>query len=262
METANSFTFFASYYDALQYLPDDDCGAMIKAICEFALRGNEPTFNNPILNGYWTLIKPTLERSIKRSEAGRRGGQSGAGVSRNVGNSNTAIESKSIANQNDINSDKERNRKGEEEETEVGKDKEEDLDSKGKKKEKKNIRFIPPTIDEVQAYCQERGNGIDAQHFVDFYTARGWKYGNTAIKDWRACIRTWEQRNGFKPTKGDKKQQQPPQANLGVGEFIAQDGTRRYGSGTLPAVPFDAPPRPDNESVFSKETNSWIPTGV
>ena len=258
MEAVSSFTFFASYYEALQYLPDEDCGVMIKAICEFALKGQEPTFSDPILKGYWTLIRPTLERSIKRSEAGRRGGQSGAGVSRNVGNTNAANESKTIANQNDINSDKDKESNGEEEE--VGKERDEDLESKGKKKEKKNTRFIPPTVDDVQAYCLERGNGIDPQHFVDFYAARGWKYGNTAIKDWRACIRTWEQRNGFKPTKGGKKNE--PQPNLGVGEYIAQDGTRRYGTGNLPAVPFDAPPRPDNDSVFSAETKTWIPTGI
>lgn len=50
--------------------------------------------------------------------------------------------------------------------------------------------------------------------------------------------------------------------NLGVGEYIAQDGTRRYGTGTLPAVPFDAPPRPDDDCYFSAETKTWIPSGV
>ena len=245
---ANSFTFFASYYEALQYLPDKDCGVMIKAICEFALNGVEPDFEEKVLKGYWTLIKPTLERSIKRAEAGRRGGQGGAGVSRNGGNSNA---SKSLANQNDDNTDKERKGEGEEE----GKDLEKEQESKGKKR----TRFVPPTVDEVQEYCKERGNGIDARHFVDFYEARGWKYGNTSIKDWKACIRTWEQRSGFKADKGNGKS---GSVNLGVGEFIDSEGKRRYGSGNLPPVPMDAPPRPDNDSVYSAETNTWIPSGL
>lgn len=56
-------------------------------------------------------------------------------------------------------------------------------------------RFVPPSVDEVRAYCQERGNHIDPQRFVDFYTANGWMQGHgKKIKDWRAAVRTWEGR--------------------------------------------------------------------
>lgn len=61
-----------------------------------------------------------------------------------------------------------------------------------KKQEK---RFAPPTVDEVRAYCTERGNRVDPQRFVDFYTANGWTQGHgKKIKDWRAAVRTWEGR--------------------------------------------------------------------
>ena len=53
---------------------------------------------------------------------------------------------------------------------------------------------IPPTIEAVRSYCKERNNGINAETFVDFYTARGWMIGKNKMKDWRAAIRTWEQR--------------------------------------------------------------------
>ncbi len=56
----------------------------------------------------------------------------------------------------------------------------------------KTTRFKPPTVEEVAAYCLERGNHVDAQRFVDYYTANGWMRGKTKIKDWRACVRTWE----------------------------------------------------------------------
>ena len=46
-------------------------------------------------------------------------------------------------------------------------------DRLGKDRLDKNIRgFTPPSIDEVSAYCTERNNGIDPQHFVDFYEAK------------------------------------------------------------------------------------------
>lgn len=53
-------------------------------------------------------------------------------------------------------------------------------------------RFVPPTPEEVNAYCQERNNGIDGSEFVDFYTSKGWKVGKNPMKDWKAAIRTWE----------------------------------------------------------------------
>ena len=55
-------------------------------------------------------------------------------------------------------------------------------------------RFTPPTVDEVRAYCKERGNRVDPQKFVDHYTSNGWMVGKTKMKDWKAAVRTWEQR--------------------------------------------------------------------
>ena len=55
-------------------------------------------------------------------------------------------------------------------------------------------RFTPPTLEEVSSYCEERQNGVDAQRFIDFYASKGWKVGNQGMKDWKACVRTWEQR--------------------------------------------------------------------
>lgn len=59
----------------------------------------------------------------------------------------------------------------------------------------KRSRFVPPTAEEVRAYCQERDNCIDAALFVDFYEARGWIVGGGKMKDWKAAVRTWEKRN-------------------------------------------------------------------
>ena len=56
-------------------------------------------------------------------------------------------------------------------------------------------RFIPPTVDEVRAYCQDRQNGVDPQRFVDYYTSNGWMVGKNKMKDWKAAVRTWEQKD-------------------------------------------------------------------
>jgi len=60
------------------------------------------------------------------------------------------------------------------------------------------VRFTPPTVGEVAEYCMERGNGVDAEQFVDFYSSKGWKVGSQPMKDWKAAVRTWEKRDGGK----------------------------------------------------------------
>lgn len=53
-------------------------------------------------------------------------------------------------------------------------------------------RFSPPTLQEVSAYCIERGNSVDPQRWIDHYTANGWKVGKNPMRDWQAAVRTWE----------------------------------------------------------------------
>lgn len=56
----------------------------------------------------------------------------------------------------------------------------------------KRSRFAPPSLKEVSDYCQERGNNVDPQKFIDHYETNGWVRGKTKIKSWKACVRTWE----------------------------------------------------------------------
>lgn len=63
-------------------------------------------------------------------------------------------------------------------------------------------RFRKPTLEEVAAYCKERNNNVDPQRFIDFYESKGWKVGKTPMKDWKACIRTWEKDDKNPPKKG------------------------------------------------------------
>ena len=65
-------------------------------------------------------------------------------------------------------------------------------------------RFIPPTVEEVESYCSERGNGIDAQSFIDFYESKGWMIGKNKMKDWKAAVRTWERSRNKNSTEKSK----------------------------------------------------------
>lgn len=61
--------------------------------------------------------------------------------------------------------------------------------------------FEPPTLAEVEAYCKERGNSVDAKRFFDYFEANDWKdaKGNP-VKSWKQKVITWENYD-TKPTK-------------------------------------------------------------
>ena len=62
-------------------------------------------------------------------------------------------------------------------------------------------RFTPPTVEEVQAYCAEKGYRVDAERFCDYYTSNGWMVGRNHMKDWRAAVRTWVRKDGKEERK-------------------------------------------------------------
>lgn len=86
----------------------------------------------------------------------------------------------------------------------------------------KSTRFVPPTTEEVKAYCQERNNKVDADRFVSFYESKGWMVGKNKMKDWKASVRTWEKDSKAtqEPTQPKpSKYNQYPQRDYSASEF-------------------------------------------
>ena len=122
--------------------------------------------------------------------------------------------------------------------------------------EKEKKKFKIPTIEEVRQYCEERKNGIDAETFWNFYQSKGWKVGKEPMKDWKACVRTWE--NKRKQENNTNTQQTANGIKLGVGEYIEQQtGRRTYGTGKA-TIPLTAPPRPTDKYCWNAESPTWI----
>ena len=85
-------------------------------------------------------------------------------------------------------------------EKEINIDKDIEIESKPKRK-----RFVPPTVEDVQAYCSENKYSIDAVRFVDYYTANGWMVGKNHMKDWKAAVRTWVQKDKKPESKPERR---------------------------------------------------------
>ena len=66
-------------------------------------------------------------------------------------------------------------------------------------KNPKRKRFVKPTLSEIEQYCIERNNNVNAEQFFDYYESNGWKVGKNSMKDWKAAVRTWERSEYRKP---------------------------------------------------------------
>lgn len=91
------------------------------------------------------------------------------------------------------------------------------------KPQKERKRFVKPTVEEVAAYCRERGNTVDPETFVDFYTGKGWMVGKNKMADWKAAVRTWERNRSAE----SKFRESPPRdAFL---EFLDEEAAKARG---------------------------------
>ena len=66
--------------------------------------------------------------------------------------------------------------------------------------------FHRPTIEKIEAYCNERGvTSFTAEKFFDYYEANGWMLSkDKKMKDWKATIRNWARMDAPEPPKENK----------------------------------------------------------
>lgn len=180
MAEIDSITMFKSFYMAVQGMSDKDRVQFYEAVMEYGYFGKEPEIDG-VIGAIFKAIRPVLDRSNDARTNGRKGGRP-----RKTENDDEMVKTTLLTTL-------ETERKGKERK---GKDMDTERDTEKEHKRKgDSSRFAPPTLDDVAAYCTERGNGIDPQRFIDYYQSNGWKVGKNPMKDWKAAVRTWEQRN-------------------------------------------------------------------
>ena len=80
-------------------------------------------------------------------------------------------------------------------------------------------RFKKPTVNDIKEYCLWRNNGIDAETFFDFYESKNWLIGKNKMKDWKACVRTWEKRQNKTNNNNTTSHRHQKGGDYGDGKF-------------------------------------------
>lgn len=162
------FQYYETFENVLEKIKDiEEREHMRKTIINYGLYGTLPAGLSELEEMAWTICKDLIDQQHHRRE---------------VNAANRAGKKTEPATT--------------EENSETKKPEQEIQPEKPKAVKKKKVKFIPPTKEEVDAYCKERRNGITGEQFVEYYTnkQRPWTIGNQKepMKDWRAAVRQWE----------------------------------------------------------------------
>ena len=184
----NSFVFYRSFYDVVNLIPDEAmrCRAYT-AICEYAFNGVEPDEDEAfVVKMVFTQAKPQIDANIKRRENGKLGG---APRKKNVEPEDNHKVTKVEPTVNQSVTTVEPN-----------------VNVNANANENVNVNdnvmgFTPPTLEAVQAYIHEHHLAIDAERFVDYYTANGWMVGKNQMKNWKAALRHWSRQDDRNNTR-------------------------------------------------------------
>lgn len=73
------------------------------------------------------------------------------------------------------------------------------------KNNKTTTSFVVPSVNDVKQYAESIGHPeFDAVHFVNYYTATGWRLkGGQPIKNWNACVNDWIRRDEKRQQEGN-----------------------------------------------------------
>lgn len=75
-------------------------------------------------------------------------------------------------------------------------------------KTRKRKIFVPPTVEEVRTYCEEKGYSIDPEFFVEYYEAGGWKDKNgSPVKSWKQRVVTWSKHSSSQTLLNSKEKE-------------------------------------------------------
>ena len=183
------------YLEEMDYLSDAEYGRLIRALQKYSMTGEQEELDGRE-SAHWKRVRMRedkyrisyAEQTEQKREAGKAGamkrwndskaisanGKNSAAIFANGKNSKHSYNENEYENENKDNSPP-------------------SIEGRTTR-----ARFNPPTVEEVKNYCLERKNSVNAERFVDYYAQQGWRLSNgNALRDWKAAVRTWEQREPY-----------------------------------------------------------------
>ena len=172
------FTFYESWYKSVSLLKKkSEQAETMDAICKYALYAEEPEISGSPA-AIFESIRPALDTARRKSENGKLGGSKKKAKENKEETSTSTSTRNSNRTRTNVNGYLS------------------SLPSVEKKEggQPAAAKFVPPSVEEVEAYIREKNYHVDAESFVASYESKGWKVGSSPMKNWTAALVTWEKR--------------------------------------------------------------------
>ena len=180
MKYLKVWTNFLELIASLQY---DEIGRLFEMMLVYAESEKEPENFSGNERFLWPVAKQQIDLAAAKNEILRQNGMRGGRPKQEETKENQTEPEETKENQSKAYKEKKR--------------KEIERNDNNNHLQKNILplkRFTPPTVEEIKAYCDQRGVFlIDPQRFIDYYETRGWLLSkNRKMVDWKAAVRLWE----------------------------------------------------------------------
>ncbi len=175
---------FTDFLEIAEGLSDNTLARLFRAMLAYALNDTEPAFKGNE-RALWLMVRQSIDREKEAYEA-----KVDSMERCREAKKQKEIKQKSMQPPKLSTEDKDKDK---EKEKEKGKDKDKDIYMGGEPPAPKaHIYIQPPSLAEIETYCQERGNQVDPNYFYNYYQSNGWRVGKNPMRDWKAAVRAWE----------------------------------------------------------------------
>lgn len=184
----DSIVFYDSWGRMICDLTNEQAALLVKMIFNYSFNDLVSESDDIAVNAIFKMIREKLDEDAKtweetrrrRSEGGKKGMSSRWGLTRD----NSVITQDNSVNESYAELKEVITPITVSESVSVSKNKKKDIERKA---------FIPPTLDEVRAYCTERNSAVNPQTFYDYYTEGKWRDSSgKPVKSWKQKLITWE----------------------------------------------------------------------
>ena len=199
-----TFTWFPKLTRVMETLPPENVAEFAMAVAEYGTNAVEPAFASPLLAAVFEGVREDIDNSINARHR-NKGGRPKKNPRENGGSEVSETQETPVSQNENQFSETETpvtengNRSEEVSENEnpsyINHTKPYQTIPSQTKERGKRTRFHPPSVDEVAAYCSEKGYDVDPERFVAFYESKGWKVGKNPMKSWTAACVTWHKRH-------------------------------------------------------------------
>lgn len=174
--------FYRSWYEQIKEMTMEEGYEYMLTLLSYGIEETERPVSGLVKIAF-AGAKPIINTNRKKGKGGEKGGRPNKETNGLENEKPMVLENENQTHYNNKNKNKKQ-----EQEQEINNKKESN-------RENRSPQFKKPTIAEIQEYCKQRGNNVDAEQFFSFYESNGWKVGRVPMKDWKMCVITWEKRD-------------------------------------------------------------------